>query len=50
MVVEFLNTILGTHRHLKGTCIAEKLNRTYLWFGVYCILKVGGVCLYKSYL
>ena len=26
MVVEFLNNILGTHRHIKGTCIAEKFD------------------------
>ena len=24
MVVEFLNNILGTHRHMNGRCIAEK--------------------------
>ena len=46
MVVEFLNNILGTHRHMNKTCIAERLNQTDLWFGVNCILKVGGVTLY----
>ena len=48
---EYFNNILGSNSHIKGTCIAATLNRTDLWFGVYCLLKVcGGVILYQSYL
>ena len=42
MVVEFLNNILGTHRHMNGTCIAEKFDL------VWCLshIKRGGANLY----
>ena len=33
MVVEFLNNILGIHRHIKGTCIAEKFDWQDLFRG-----------------
>ena len=38
MVVEFLNNILGTHRHMNGTCISEKFesNGPLVW----CLLHI----------
>ena len=47
---KYLNTILGTNSHIKGTCIAANFdsNGPFVW----CLLriKVGGVFLYQSYL
>ena len=48
MVVEYLKNILGTNRHIKGTCIAEKFESIRPCFGVNGVLKEGGVSLYES--
>ena len=46
---EYFNHILGTNSHIKGTCIDTNFESNDLWFGVNCLLKVGGVILYQSY-
>ena len=38
MVVEFLNDILGTHRHIKGACIAKKVRIEIDLF--WCLLQI----------
>ena len=41
---EYLNNILGTNSHIQGTLL-QTLNRTDLWLGIYCVLKVDWVIL-----
>ena len=51
MLVEYLRNILGTNRHIKGTCIAENVesNGPLVWF-VNSVLNVGGVIIYQHYI
>ena len=45
-----MNNILGTGNHIKGTSIAANFKTNIPLVCVYCVLKVGGVILYQSYL